>query len=308
MNEPRPTGDPAAGAASTTPSIHDPIPELEDDDRPIGRVLSRREVLALFGAGAGATLLAACAPGSVGSEAPSASRTAVPTGAASPGSGDPSVGLSPAASPAASPTGTGTMPACVVVPAQTEGPYFVDELLERSDIRVGSPDGAAQAGVPLELAFVVSRVDGSSCLPYAGVVVDVWHCNADGRYSDVTDRSFDTTGEDWLRGYQVADADGRVVFRTIYPGWYQGRTIHIHFKIRPEPGGTRGFDFTSQLYFDDALSDAVMAREPYAARRQRTMRNDGDGIYRDGGDLLLVPLVEAGDGYQGTFAVGIQLE
>jgi protocatechuate 3,4-dioxygenase beta subunit len=124
----------------------------------------------------------------------------------------------------------------------------------------------------------------------------------------VTDRSFDTTGEDWLRGYQVADADGRVVFRTIYPGWYQGRTIHIHFKIRPEPGGTRGFDFTSQLYFDDALSDAVMAREPYAARRQRTMRNDGDGIYRDGGDLLLVPLVEAGDGYQGTFAVGIQLE
>jgi protocatechuate 3,4-dioxygenase beta subunit len=195
----------------------------------------------------------------------------------------------------------------VVRPEQTEGPYFVDERLNRSDIRSDPSDRSVRPGAPLHLVFNVSRVEGSACTPLAGALVDVWHCDALGQYSDVVDRGFDTRGKKFLRGYQATDAKGAAEFRTIYPGWYQGRTVHIHFKIRTPPGAARTYEFTSQLYFDDAISDQVYAQAPYASRGRRTTRNEQDGIFRTGGAQLILPLTREGTGYAGTFAIGLQL-
>ena len=94
-------------------------------------------------------------------------------------------------------------------PAMTEGPYFVDVMLNRSDIRSDPNTGEVKTGAPLLLTFRVSEIGSSTCTPLAGVLVDVWHCDADGVYSGVTDRSFDTKGQTWLRGYQITDANGR---------------------------------------------------------------------------------------------------
>lgn len=210
--------------------------------------------------------------------------------------------LSPFASAAAQ-----TMPSCIVRPQQTEGPYFVDERLNRSDIRTDPSDGSVRDGAKLALSFVVSRIDGSSCVPFEGVYVDVWHCDAVGIYSDVQDPSFDTSGHEYLRGYQVTDASGAANFVTIYPGWYQGRTVHIHFKIRNDLGAGRALEFTSQLYFDDAFTDRVYAQAPYAAKGQRTVRNAGDGIFAQGGDELTLTVTEdSSGGYGATFEIGIE--
>ncbi|NEQ28901.1 MAG: twin-arginine translocation pathway signal protein, partial [Microcoleus sp. SIO2G3] len=83
---------------------------------------------------------------------------------------------------------TTTLPACTVRPQQTEGPYFVDEKLNRSDIRSNPTDGTVRAGVPLQLTMRVSQANGNSCRPIAGAIVDIWHCDAEGIYSDVADR------------------------------------------------------------------------------------------------------------------------
>ncbi|MEW5858790.1 MAG: intradiol ring-cleavage dioxygenase [Cyanobacteriota bacterium] len=196
---------------------------------------------------------------------------------------------------------------CVVKPQQTEGPYFVDEKLNRSDIRSDPSNGAVKPGVPLRLVFRVSGIDGRSCTPLRGATVDVWHCDALGVYSDVRDFNGDTQGQKFLRGYQVTDANGAAEFLTIYPGWYPGRTVHIHFKIRTDSASGRGSEFTSQLYFDDALTDQIYAQSPYAAKGQRTQRNDGDGIFQDGGEELMLQLTQDAQGYAGTFDIGLQM-
>jgi protocatechuate 3,4-dioxygenase beta subunit len=204
-------------------------------------------------------------------------------------------------------TPTSSTPTCVVKPQQTEGPYFVDEKLNRTDIRSNPSDNAIKPGVPLRLAFRVTAINGTACTPVSGAIVDVWHCDASGVYSDVNDRSFDTIGQKFLRGYQVTDADGRAEFLTIYPGWYPGRTVHIHFKIRTDVAAQPSYEFTSQLYFDDALTDQVHAQSPYAEKGQRNQSNSQDGIFRSGGDQLILPLVEAAEGYEGRFDIGLEL-
>jgi protocatechuate 3,4-dioxygenase beta subunit len=137
--------------------------------------------------------------------------------------------------------------------------------------------------------------------------VDIWHCDAQGIYSDVQDPGFNTIGQKFLRGYQITDARGEARFVTVYPGWYPGRTVHIHVKIRTAPVTQRSFEFTSQLYFDDVLTDRVHAAPPYAANGPRTARNQHDWIFRRGGDqLLLAPKITT-DGYAATFAIGLQL-
>lgn len=241
---------------------------MSGDDRPVGRVLSRRAAVALLGAAGYAVL----------------------------------VGRSRAGRWAAA---QGVAP-CVARPEQTEGPYFVDEALHRSDIRPDPADGSVRPGLPLDLTIVVSRLADGTCAPWAGVQVDVWHCDHQGVYSDVRDPGFDTTGRKFLRGYQRTDSDGRARFTTIYPGWYEGRTVHIHFKVRSPAQRSPGFEFTSQLYFDDAVSDRVFAAAPYAGRAGLRTRNGGDGIYRRGGAQLLVPLEESGNGLAGVFHVALQ--
>jgi protocatechuate 3,4-dioxygenase beta subunit len=199
------------------------------------------------------------------------------------------------------------LPACIARPEQTEGPYFVDERLNRSDIRSDPSNGAISAGTPLALALLVSRVANGECAPLPGAQVDLWQCDAMGVYSNVEDRTFRTVGQRFLRGYQMTDEEGRVSFRTIYPGWYQGRTVHIHFKIRVPESGGRAQEFTSQIYFDDALTDRVHAVAPYTEHEGRRTLNSADGIFRSGGSRLVMATEPDGDGYRGQFEVGLQM-
>lgn len=208
-------------------------------------------------------------------------------------------------STAAGSTGAGT--SCVVRPQQTQGPYFVDERLNRSDIRADPSSGAVRAGIPLRLAFRVSRSSSGACSALANAMVDVWHCDALGIYSDASDAGFNTVGQKFLRGYQLTDAAGLAQFTTIYPGWYSGRAVHIHFKLRSSAGAAGAFEFTSQLYFDEALTDQVHAQPPYNGKGRRNTLNSQDGIYRGGGSQLLLTAVPEGSGYAATFDVALQI-
>lgn len=198
-------------------------------------------------------------------------------------------------------------PICVVRPEQTEGPYFVDEHLNRSDIRSDPTDGRVRPGTPLTLTLAISRFGAGACQPLAGAQVDIWHCDALGVYSDVRDPNFNTIGQKFFRGYQITDVHGEAKFLTIYPGWYEGRTVHIHVKVRTAPQAGRSFEFTSQMYFDDTLSNRVYANAPYAAKGKRTARNQDDRIFRRGGDQLMLAPTAVADGYAATFAIGLQL-
>jgi protocatechuate 3,4-dioxygenase beta subunit len=196
---------------------------------------------------------------------------------------------------------------CVLTAALTEGPYFIDERLERSDIRSDPETGILSPGVPLALSFNVMRVSRTSCTPLTGAYLDVWHCDAGGAYSGVgQDR-----GEKFLRGYQITDADGAARFTTVYPGWYRGRAVHVHFKLRLFAGATRTYEFTSQFFFDEALTDQVHARSPYSARGHRNVVNSRDGIYNSLSTAekaaLTLNAVAGGDGYTGVITLGVQV-
>ena len=266
---------------------------MDNDDLPIGRVLDRREAVRLL-AMTGAAVLVGC---NRGTAATADTQVAVSGGApASPGSG--------------------ALPGCVVRPELTEGPFFVDNQLDRSDIRSDPGTGAATPGKPLDIIFNVSQVGGGQCVPLAGAMVDVWHCDARGVYSGVDDRmgGSNTEGQKFLRGYQKTDAKGTARFTTIYPGWYRGRAVHIHFKIRAPwaPGAqitdaTKQYDFTSQLFFDDSLSDKVYAEAPYNSKGARDRRNESDGIFRQSGDSLLLNVTESGSAYAANFDIGLDL-
>jgi protocatechuate 3,4-dioxygenase beta subunit len=256
--------------------------EEADDDKPIGRLLSRREMLLLLGGASASALLAACIPNQLAQIVEATIETTSSSSAA--------------------------LPSCVVRPALTEGPYFVDVDLNRSDIRIEPSDGSIKEGLPLQLRFRVSNVAEDSCSPIAGAQVDVWHCDADGVYSGVTDRSFDTTEQKFLRGYQITDEFGLAEFMTIYPGWYSGRTTHIHFKIRTDPESDSGYEFTSQLFFDENMTDIVHAQAPYADKGYRNTLNSDDNIFQSSEGLLTLVLEEMeGGGYIATFDIGLDM-
>jgi protocatechuate 3,4-dioxygenase beta subunit len=194
---------------------------------------------------------------------------------------------------------------CVVRPEQTEGPYFSDELLLRSDIRSDPLSGAVKDGVPLDVTFRVYDASGGACVPILGARVDLWQCDAAGVYSDVS--ALGTGDQLFLRGFQVTDTTGTAAFVSIFPGWYPGRTLHAHFKVRlvDAVGVTRAF--TSQFYFEEAVNEAVMALAPYAARGPRQVTNAADGIFRAGGSELMLPLTRTEAGYAGVFEMGLIL-
>jgi protocatechuate 3,4-dioxygenase beta subunit len=281
---------------------------MDNDDIPVGRVLSRREALRLLGT-ISAAALAACAPAQSSTQtAPSATapNTVVPA-ATAPATAASTTSAATVAVPTITPaSGVATLPSCIVRPALTEGPYFVDEMLNRSDVRSDPGTGQVSGGAELQLTMRVSQISGADCVPLAGAQVDIWHCDALGVYSDATDRSFNTQGQKFLRGYQVTGANGSVSFTTIYPGWYQGRAVHIHFKIRADAQSTVTHEFTSQLFFDDTLSRQVYAQAPYAAKGLPSMTNADDGIFQGGGDQLLLDVQPSGSGYAATFDIGLQ--
>lgn len=198
---------------------------------------------------------------------------------------------------------------CVVRPAQTEGPYFVDRRLNRTDIRPDPSDRAVPAGDLFAVTMAVHRVSGSACAPLANAHVDLWQCDALGVYSDVRDFQgrFDTRGKHFLRGYQLTGADGLARFTTVYPGFYEGRAPHIHFKVRLFEGTRLTHEFTSQFYFDEAVNDRVYARAPYNTNTGRRVRNTEDRIWLQGGTGSQLMLAVTGEPGQmaGRFDIGL---
>ena len=200
---------------------------------------------------------------------------------------------------------------CVLSPAMTDGPFFVDARLHRADLTSGTTRAGVVKGSPLLLNIDLAAVQPAGCKPVAGAQVDVWHTDAGGDYSDVAHGAgqSSTQGQMFLRGFQISDANGRATFTTIYPGWYPGRTIHIHVKVRQfNAAGNTTSEFSTQLYFDDAASDAVMALAPYNARGQRTVRNARDFIFGNS-TVALVKLSASADGsrgHAGTVALGLR--
>jgi protocatechuate 3,4-dioxygenase beta subunit len=238
----------------------------------LGTRIDRRAALGLFGGLGALALLSAC-----GSSSKARSSASTTTAASS--------GTTPPTTARASQVG------CVLTPEATEGPFYLDLDKVRRDITEGR-DGAP-------VALTISVVDATTCRPIKDAAVDIWHCDALGLYS-----GFDQApGEQFLRGTQLTATDGRATFDTIYPGWYQGRAVHIHMKVHN--GGN--VVHTGQLFFDDAQTDAVFKRSPYNSKGAPDTPNSSDSIYRDAGAAsAIVDLTSKADGYTATITVGVQ--
>lgn len=192
--------------------------------------------------------------------------------------------------------------ACVVAPEIEEGPFFIDERLNRSDLTGGTQRPGVVAAIPLRLTLRVEGLRGSACEPLAGAQVDLWHADATGVYSD--EAVMHTHGERFLRGYQTTGADGIAAFTTVFPGWYPGRAPHIHVKVRTyTPRGDLARTFTSQLFFDEAATNAVFANGLYAARGPMETPNARDNYFDR---RTLVPLKRGERGYAGTFTFAMR--
>src|SRR6266516_7771427 len=179
---------------------------------------------------------------------------------------------------------------CVLTPEQTEGPYYLANEKLRRDITEGRP------GVPLLLRLRV--VDASTCKPIKGAAVDVWHADAVGVYSGFGSGSGSRT---FMRGIQRTDANGLARFRSVYPGWYQGRTVHIHVKVHVAGNVVH----TGQLYFPDSLTDRVFRRKPYNRRGKRTTRNANDSVFVNGGKRSMLSLRKSGGAYVAAITMGV---
>lgn len=213
--------------------------------------------------------------------------------------------------------------ACTAAPEETAGPFPANGArdqggarlnvlaisgVERADIRPSLTGPAVAGGVPLTLTMQLVDAD-NACTPLAGRAVYIWHCDALGRYS-----MYEVEGESWLRGLQVADADGRVTFRTVYPGAYGGRYPHIHFEVYPDraSASAAGAVQTSQLIMPAEASAAVYADAaayPNSARNnaRTTLRNDG--VFRDDTEAQIASVTprltgDAAAGYVGEVTIG----
>jgi protocatechuate 3,4-dioxygenase beta subunit len=180
---------------------------------------------------------------------------------------------------------------CVLTPEMTEGPYYIAAEKMRRNITEGRP------GVPLRLRLSV--VDASTCAPIKGAAIDIWHADALGVYSGFGSGASSRT---FMRGIQMTDVHGLATFDTVYPGWYQGRTVHIHVKVHL--GGN--VVHTGQLFFQDSLTDVVYKRAPYDSRPNRTTTNATDSIFVNGGSKSLLTLAKNGTGYIGAITMGVQ--
>jgi protocatechuate 3,4-dioxygenase beta subunit len=202
-------------------------------------------------------------------------------------------------------TGDAYAASCVLTPELTEGPYYLDLRKIRRTITEGKP------GLRLDLRIRI--VDGSTCKPIENVAVDIWHCDALGKYSGISSEG--TSGKTYLRGIQLTDASGVARIRTIYPGWYQGRATHIH--VMAHLGGRAGATYsggsvahTGQFFFRDATTDRVAKLSPYSGRGVTRQRNSADTIYRQGGSGQVLKLKQRGSalrsGFTGTITVAIK--
>jgi protocatechuate 3,4-dioxygenase beta subunit len=178
---------------------------------------------------------------------------------------------------------------CVLAPELTEGPYYVPDERMRRDITEG------KAGMPLTLRLRV--LDVSTCKPIKGAAVDIWHCDALGVYSGVQGNA-----ANFLRGVQRTDASGAASFRTVYPGWYRGRAVHVHVKVFV--GGN--VVHTGQFFFPAAVTNAVARRAPYSRHGRPDTPNASDSIFRNGGSRSMLKLTRSGKGYVGAISMGVR--
>ncbi len=181
---------------------------------------------------------------------------------------------------------------CLLTPETTEGPYWVDGVLTRRNITEG------KQGLPLVIRFTV--LNARTCKPIRNADVEIWHCDALGNYSAVNGAA-----SRFLRGHQRSNASGKAEFLTIFPGWYRGRTPHIHMKVNV--GGSTVH--TGQVFVDERISASVYRQKPYARRGQSDTSHARDGIYRQAGgstaELKLVRRTGGLKGYVGTIAIGV---
>jgi protocatechuate 3,4-dioxygenase beta subunit len=180
---------------------------------------------------------------------------------------------------------------CVLTPELTEGPYYVAGERLRRNITEG------KGGVALRLRLTV--VNASSCKPIRNAAVDIWHCDALGVYSGAIAGN---PGTNFLRGVQRTDAKGVATFDTIYPGWYQGRAVHIHVKVHVAGNVVH----TGQLFFPARITNAVYRRTPYSTHGATPdTLNAADSIFRNGGSKGMLSLAKSGGGYVGSIAMGV---
>lgn len=262
-------------------------------------LVSRRGMLSLAGLGVGAFVLAACAPESLASGSPSP--TATP---------------SPSATPSSS-----SVVDVTEIPDETAGPYpgdgsngpdvLADSGIVRQDIR-SSLDGAATAdGVPLSFELQIIDIAGGGT-PFAGVAVYAWHCTAQGEYSMYSSGLENVT---YLRGVQVADAEGRVSFTSIFPGCYSGRWPHIHFEVYPDVASITDASnaiATSQLALPEAECASVYAQAAYdgSARNLGQITLASDNVFGEDSAALQLATVsgDVSNGYTATLAVGVDTD
>ncbi|HEX2192447.1 MAG TPA: hypothetical protein VHH09_04580 [Acidimicrobiales bacterium] len=247
--------------------------------------IDRRRALGLLAAGVGSAVVVACGGSNDGDEASPTTAAPAPTSAVPAGAALTTEMFAGAAS-------------CSLTPSATEGPYYIDVDQIRGDITEDRP------GTPLRLGARVVGTDG--CTPIKDAVFDVWHCDAGGLYSGFEAASRGEGGgrassdaTRYLRGAQITNAEGIAELTTIYPGWYRGRTVHIHAKVLVSNRDV----LTTQLYFDDGITDTVYAAAPYSSRPDRAVRNDSDGIFDD---RTVLTVSRHGDGYLGLITIGVR--
>ncbi|GAA1655779.1 intradiol ring-cleavage dioxygenase [Microbacterium flavum] len=274
----------------------------------IRTLVTRRSVLGLVGLGAGSLALAACSAAASTAASPSATSTATGTPTATP-------------TPTPTPTATATIAAAAgEIPEETNGPYPADGTADvnilsdsgivRSDITTSLGSATRVAGVPLTMTFKITDVAGGN-VPFTGAALYAWHCDAQGLYSMYSSGVEDET---YLRGIQIADADGLLTFQTIVPGCYRGRWTHIHFEVYPDAASATDVAnviATSQLAFPPDMLANVYALEAYSGSSENlagvgTQITD-DSLFADGDSSLQVPTItgDAATGYVATLAVAI---
>lgn len=200
---------------------------------------------------------------------------------------------------ASSPVAAALTPACTLTPASVPGPFYFDPKLQRTDVTEGHP------GAPLRMRFIV--MDAATCTPIPRARVDIWQTRADGLYSGYPrqgdTRKIDTSGGTFMRGTQFADTRGEAAFRSVYPGWYGGRTTHVHFKIFIEDKDM----LTGQMYFPDALSQYIYTNvDVYRRKAVRDTFNGNDELaLSDTTRGGFCDIKEEADHYLATLIVGV---
>ncbi len=202
---------------------------------------------------------------------------------------------------------------CVVTPEGEIGPYFVDDSLtgfNRTDIRSSIDGSSTQAGIPLTLNIIVLDAE-NDCVGLQDVQIDIWQCNAAGIYSDEVAEG--TVGETWLRGYQKTDSAGEAAFITIFPGWYDGRTTHIHLRLRSHystASSTTDGTNTTQIFFAQALVNTINTTvAPYRSHGTNPTTNESDRVYAGQTEGLTEVALTGGttSGYTATLTISLPI-